>query len=340
MTGCIDCMNQMNNELLWSFDDNNRFGYRKISAEAVASANFLDERTLPSSPHDIYYKAAAADIENNAPLASRRYIFHTAFCGSTLLCRTLTDQPRVMVLKEPDVLLQIARRQLDEGSKVARPYLAQAIGELSMPWVKDGVSVIKPTNSVNRILQDIQQVAPGKTLLMYSSLEDFILSCCKKLPQAETSIRWMAQYLIHQSDLGRKLGIDKSQNFNFLEACIVTWYAQMEYYYKAISVQASKDIALLGLERLLSDPEASVFAASDFLELDHSRAELSEKIGKTFSKNSKSVQSDFSARRREDEKAELKKHFASLLGLAEKWEDEVMRPIAVVPDFNGEHKLL
>ena len=327
-------MYKAQNSLLWSFDFNNRFSYRTISAEVVAGANFLDERTLPANSVDIEFQALDVGVESCVQQSAQRYIFHTAFCGSTLLCRALTNQPKVMVLKEPEVLLQIARRQIDEGSAAMRPFLSHAIQELSTPWVDDGVTIIKPTNSVNRLLEDIQSVRPGKALLMYSNMEDFILSCCKKLPEAETRIRWMAQFLIHDSDLGKKLGVDKNQPFNFLEACILTWYAQMEYYSKAIAVSGGGQIAFLAMEDLLADSHGCVLAASDFLELNLSRRDLSEKIKTTFTKNSKSVHADYSPQRRKTEKAELKKRFSSLLNLAINWENEVIRPIATVPNFS------
>lgn len=333
-------MHKASNRLLWSFDLNNRFGHRSISAEAVAGANFLDERTLPVNPVDIEFKGLDAGVETGLSQSTKRYIFHTAFCGSTLLCRTLTDQPGVMVLKEPDVLLQIARRQLDEGSTAMRPYLSYAIRELSMPWADGGITVIKPTNSVNRLLGDIQGVAPGKTLLMYSSMEDFILSCCKKLPEAEIRIRWMAQFLIHNSDLGKNLGVDKTHPFNFLEACILTWYTQMEYYSKALAMSAEGQIAMLNMEDLLADSHGCVLAASDFLELGFSRDEIAKKVETTFTRNSKAVQSDYSPGHRQAEKAELKKRFSALLDLAANWENEVIRPIAVVPEFSRYNSLI
>lgn len=333
-------MYQAQNRLLWSFDLNSRFGYRNISAEAVAAANFLDERTLPVNAADIDFQTLEVNVESRLLPSAQRYIFHTAFCGSTLLCRALTDQPKVMVLKEPDVLLQIARRQLDEGSAAMRPYLSHAIQLLSLPWVNDGITVIKPTNSVNRLLQDIQSIRPGKALLMYSNIEDFILSCCKKLPEAEIRIGWMARFLIHDSDLGKKLGVDKNHQFNFLEACVLTWYSQMEYYSKALAMSGNGQIALLKMEDLLTDSHGCVQAASDFLELNLSRRELAEKIKVTFAKNSKSVQSDYSPQHRKTEKAELKKRFSSLLNLAANWENEVIRPIAMVPDFSKTNSLI
>lgn len=332
-------MYKAKNRMLWSFDLNNRFGYRSISAEAVAGANFLDDRTLPANPAEIEFRALELGAESGLLHSVQRYIFHTAFCGSTLLSRALTDQPKVMVLKEPDVLLQIARRQIDEGSAAMRPYLSHAVQLLSLPWANEGVTVIKPTNSVNRLLQDIQTIRPGKTLLMYSKMEDFILSCCKKLPEAETVIGQMARFLIHDSELGKKLGVDRNYQFNFLEACIITWYSQMEYYSKALAMPGAEQIALLEMEDLLADSHGCVMAASDFLELNLSRRELAEKVTVTFAKNSKSVKSDYSPEKRKAEKSELKNRFSSLLNLATHWENEVISPIAMMPDFSKRNLL-
>jgi hypothetical protein len=91
--------------------DNGMVSFVPMSRAAYKASSFLDGRTQPASSER--YDIPAADLllaGAELPPAPNRlhYIFHAAFCCSTLLARYLELIPPCFVLKEPLFLTQMA----------------------------------------------------------------------------------------------------------------------------------------------------------------------------------------------------------------------------------------
>jgi hypothetical protein len=108
--------------------DNGTVVFVPMSSATNKASSFLDGRTLPASPERYDIPAAGLLLAGaELPPAPNRvhYIFHAAFCCSTLLARYLELVPPCFVLKEPLFLTQMA---------VVRP---RAIAAHSV-WTNDG----------------------------------------------------------------------------------------------------------------------------------------------------------------------------------------------------------
>lgn len=329
-------MSDVPRKFLCSISPQGDYVFYALTASQVADANFLDIKNLKleNASHESIPIRAYAGQEQGWPL---RYIFHTAFCGSTLLSRALSELPRIMVLKEPDVLMKVSGGSLHSGNESVIPYLMTSLKELSQPWTESGAVVIKPTNSVNRLVPEIMANYPGKTILLYGGLEDFLVSCIKKLPAAEEKIRWMAQHLLHQTDLQKKLGVDTYYKFNFVESCVITWYSQMEYFAKAIERDHLDQIRMLDMKDMLAKPFETVRAASHFFELQKSDAEIEVSVAREFSRNSKKVETAYTDAERSQEASRVRAQYSDLLRIALEWAANNIAPAAIMP---GNYKSL
>ncbi len=112
--------------------DSGTVSFVPMSRAAYKASSFLDGRTQPTSSER--YDIPAADLLLAAaelPPAPNRvhYIFHAAFCCSTLLARYLELIPPCFVLKEPLFLTQMA---------VVRPRAMAAHGAWSGVSINDG----------------------------------------------------------------------------------------------------------------------------------------------------------------------------------------------------------
>ena len=322
--------NDLPRKFLTTINAQGEYLFYPLTALQIDRANFLDVQNLKlenAVPERIKVQDYVAP-ERGYPLS---YIFHTAFCGSTLLSRALNEVPKVMVLKEPDVLLKISCQSLVVGNEKIIPYLRDSLKELSRPWAGTGSVAIKPTNSVNRIILEILDVYPGKAILLYSELEDFLVSCFKKLPMADQKLRWMAQHLIHQTQLQKNLNVETLHPFGFIEACVMTWYSQMEYFAKAIERDHGDSIRTLNMKDMLARPFESVQAASRFLGLEKSEAELAESVGREFKRNSKELGKIYTDAERSLEVSQVKAKYASLLEVALEWAEQNIAPVAMLP---------
>jgi hypothetical protein len=228
--------------------------------------------------------------------------------------------------------MQISNRSLVVGNAGVGQLLSDSLAELSQPWTENGAVVIKPTNSVNRLLPEILRCRPGKTILLHGGLEDFIVSCLKKMPTAETRVRWMAQHLLPGSDLQHQLGVDPRHPFNILESCVITWYVQMEYFAKALAADRDNRIRTLDMKTMLADPVRTVARVTEFFDLDRSEAEIEAAVAREFSRNAKHVERRYNDAERAREAATVRKEFSSLIATALEWAAQSIAPFARIPD--------
>jgi hypothetical protein len=310
------------------------FRFTRTDLATVGDAAFLDDRA-PLGWNDATPLSMQQIADAPAPASAPSWLFHTAFCASTLLARALHAPPRAVALKEPKILLDLSHAAIQPNGPQGldlRFRLAAAIALLARPWADGGRVLIKPTNQVDRLLPDILALNPGmRAVLLYSSLEEFLLSCCKKLPEAETRIRWMAQHLLVGSRLAARLGIAPLHPFNFVESCVLTWYAQIERYADGLAADTGDNLRTLDMRSLMREREGTVRACATFLRLDGALEGLDERVLTEFARDAKTTTRAFSPEQRDREKAVLREHYAPLVAAALEWANEAVAPSAVLP---------
>ena len=126
----------------------------------LRAASFLDGR----EPFWSGKRLVSLDLGGRRVPPASRFVFHTGFCGSTLLARLLDRPGKVLSLKEPQCLADIAGQHamLAAGQGVAPlgsliDHTLQALGAAGEPELR---VVIKPTNWVNVLLPEL--CAPGR----------------------------------------------------------------------------------------------------------------------------------------------------------------------------------
>lgn len=205
------------------------FHLRFLSRETVASAAFLDER----APGFARARTAVVSADEVGAALSgaqfqRRFVFHTAFCGSTLLTRLLQGQ-WVTALREPRILHGLSLEKHREFRRIenADRVLTDTLSLLFRPWRQEDAVIVKPTNVVNNLLKEICDTET-RAILLFSSFEDFVLSCLKKRPASDVAVEWMAKQLMQGTRVARAMRLEPGQRFNLVESCAIAWFSQME----------------------------------------------------------------------------------------------------------------
>ena len=82
--------------------------FRRTTEQAIRGAAFIDGRTdiWTGAPVELPFSKALELAP--VPERPRRNIFHMSFCGSTLLARLLDRPGKVLALKEPNCLVDLA----------------------------------------------------------------------------------------------------------------------------------------------------------------------------------------------------------------------------------------
>lgn len=128
----------------------------RTSPEQLRTASFLDGRSVFWDGAE--QAGAWQDGDGDAQAAPPLYLFHQAFCGSTLLASLIDRNCRALALKEPQALVDVAdgmmaRERLAPGLSAEQ---LQARGDAAVRLLfrrfdADEPVLIKPSNWVNSI---------------------------------------------------------------------------------------------------------------------------------------------------------------------------------------------
>ncbi len=163
-----------------------RIRYARLDRWRVSHAAFADYR-LEIRDEDLQDRTLSLDdTALKTEQGERfRYIFHTAFCGSTLIADLLDQPGSVVSIKEPQGirdLSEIKAYYLDWMSLRQLQRMLVAYLTSIADWAaSDRHILIKPSNLANGLAYDLVQEAGGsKALLLSCSMKDFLLACLGK----------------------------------------------------------------------------------------------------------------------------------------------------------------
>ena len=196
----------------------------KLDRERLSQPIFLADAVTESGREQASVplgETTAADLPN-APL---HFIFHTAFCRSTLLVRAL-EQPGLSAgLSEPGVIASLVN-----AGPQATGAIAPVLRLLARPWGEGEAVFVKPTNHANAVAPALMDAAPGaKAVLMTNPLPSFLAAVVRKGMMGR---RWARQlYLEMMGYAGMDLGMDPREQFAMtdLQAGALAWFLGQRY---------------------------------------------------------------------------------------------------------------
>ncbi len=234
-----------------------RLRFVRMDREAYRRSTFLDHRA--ALPDDRSFTvdletlhASCSDMDEPANCA--HFIFHHAFCGSTLLTRCLDAVGACLPLREPFALHQLSIRQ----ERVANaPWedalLPITLRLLSRTFAATQVPVIKPSDYVSARMTELLAVRPGsKALFLHTSLEEFVAQILK----LEDRRKWVHTRM-HPDFRRLVASIDgAARSHSDGEAAAALWFAQRHGYCSIC--HHHPNLRSLDFRRFLRDPVAVV----------------------------------------------------------------------------------
>lgn len=304
--------------------------FRQVSRETHRQVIFLTDEYLPPDPDRI---VALPEVTGRmAPPAPIHFLFHSAFCCSTLLARAFDIEGKSMGLKEPVILNDLSgwRYQQPEGARVART-LDASLALLARPFEPGETIVVKPSNVVNPLAQACLQMRPtANALLLYAPLPVFLTSVAKKGMWGRLWVRELLGKLLREG-WTRPLGFDPEDHLGHtdLQVAAVCWLAQQRHFAGLVRVFGDSRVRTLDSETLLARPVEVLSALAQHygIELEEGEAARIAK-GPAFSQNSKTREAYDGARRDEEYAAAGSAHAEEIekVGI---WAQEVARSAAV-----------
>ncbi|MGH8127441.1 MAG: hypothetical protein ACRETC_03610 [Gammaproteobacteria bacterium] len=305
----------------WDFaDESARF--IPMDRAALARSSFLDQRIAAdlSTVQNVPI-AEVLSSTSGEPSAAPAFIFHTAFCCSTLLARSLDLPGRTLALREPATLLQLAdlKRGLTVTNYNVASLLTPTLNLLSRPFRTGERVLIKPTNLVNNLIPELLAASPeSRVLVLYDNLEAFLLSVLKRPRESERGISQFLERL--RLDAPARAFAPEVLNVGDLpRRAALVWALQMHALNASLSTSPSH-VRFLGAPSLLREPVSALAAVTEWLNLGIDTAVLRDVTqGPIWNRHAKHPDQSYTPARRNEEQTLARRLLADPLQQTRAW---------------------
>ena len=251
---------------------------------------------------------AGAPAEDALPV---HFIFHSGFCCSTLLASALAAGGGLSVLREPDILMNVAQRTLREPGAANAQRMELAIRFLARPPRRgDSAVVIKPSCFANNLMEPLLRSRPrSRAVLIHSDLGAFLRAIAKKGMWGRIWCRRLYLQLSGWTDLRLSQGDSERFILGDLQVAALCWILQARHFRQLAERYGRERLLLLHSDHLLADPAGALRLVSGLFGLewdDKTIAAVAE--GEVFDRHSKSAERFDADRRAEEHERTLEAH--------------------------------
>jgi len=289
--------------------DQDQAQFLRIERGVYESSAFLDHRMhLPKNAAQRERVPLQSIPVADIPKPRMGYIFHTAFCCSTLLTRCLASGGDCRALREPDVLMQMANyKRLGHPAYADKSRWLVAVEKvnrlLGRHYDEREVVLVKPTNAANNLIPEIIQLPHcPPVVLLYGSLRDFLVSIAKKEQAYRTMLRRL--FNVIRMDDGQSDQIEPRQLLELtdLQIAAFVWQLQIDHYLQTLGRFTNKPVCSLNFRHLLDQPRQTLAGLSAWFSLGFQAAHIEAIVtGNVFSRDAKHTGSKYSAAARKQE---------------------------------------
>jgi hypothetical protein len=225
------------------------------------SATFITDDHLPSDLRPLVVRRVDA-MAADPPRAPLHFIFHSAYCCSTLLARAVDRTGWAMGMKEPVILNDIVgwRRRGGQGADMTS-VLDDALALLSRPFSSGEAVIVKPSTVANGLAPAMLTLLPSAcAILLYAPLPTFLASIAKKGIEGRLWIRKMLTGILD----------DKLINFGFtprdhlghtdLQVAAICWLAHQHLFGRLVERFGAARVRTLDSATLTENPRAAISA--------------------------------------------------------------------------------
>lgn len=268
-----------------------------------------------------------ADPLLGQPRGKLHFLFHSAFCGSTLLARALSVPGAAMGLSEPMILNDVVgyRRRGAAPAAVART-ADLALRLLGRPFGPGEAVIIKPSNIINPLAELLMALEDqAKALFLYAPLETFLISVARKGLHCRAWVRELLEGYVQDNFV--HLGFAPQDYFRLtdMQVAAVGWLAQHQHF-SALSARLGGRLASLDANQLTARPESAIAAVAGHFGLALDAAAVAN--GPAFSRNSKSGTAYSPAARNADYEA-ARSAYGEEIGMVVTWAEAVANNVGL-----------
>lgn len=263
--------------------------FRRVDRDGHRKATFLTPEYLGEETNPVVIRRAdaLAAVSQQAPI---HFIFHSAYCCSTLLARAFDIPGVAMGLKEPLILNDmVGWRHRGADPRRLGESLDGSLTLLSRPFGDGEAIIIKPSNLCNGLAEAIMVLRPeAKALLLYAPLPIFLASVARKGMWGRLWVRELLVKQLREGFIDLGLEGDDYLGLTDLQAAAVGWLAQQALFARMAGRMGTERITTLDSERLLAAPADAMRELARHFGIPLGDAKLTEIVsGPAFRQHSK-----------------------------------------------------
>jgi hypothetical protein len=304
-------------------ESDDSFRFIRVEREEHGRMPFLTDDYL--GERAVLGDVATADCLEQLRQGNIGFLFHSAFCGSTMLLRALDRPGMAMGLSEPATINDIIgfRWRGADGRAVARTADA-ALRLLARPFGAGEAVIVKPSNIINPLSELLMALRPeAKAVFLYAPLETFLISVARKGLPCRVWVRELLEGYLREGFVD--LGFTAEDYFrqSDLQVAAVGWLAQHVHFSKLAKKLGQQRIATLDADKMTDDPAKAIAAVTAHFGLATSAGAVNEIVtGPAFTRHSKSGAA-FTPAMRTAEYADARVAHGEEIELVLKWAGQV-----------------
>jgi hypothetical protein len=252
-----------------------------------AGLTFISDEHLPADLPRLVLRREEL-LAAMGPPAPLHFVFHSAYCCSTLVARAFDLPGTAMGLKEPHLLHDVVGWRW-RGGDPARVGLVLdgALRLLARPFGPGEAVVAKPSNLLNGLADAMLRLQPrAGALLLHAPLPGFLVSIAKKGMWGRLWVRELFLGLM-KDGAGARLGFTPEQLMgqSDLQIAAAGWLAQQALF-ADLALRHGARVRTLDSDTLLARPAEAMAALGRLYRLDLDGGAIA--AGPAFTRHSKS----------------------------------------------------
>jgi hypothetical protein len=279
-----------------------RFTFVPMTEQDYRNAAFHDALLLdrPSERIEMELEDLCRLQQQQGRGRSAHLIFHTAYCGSTLLSRYLGSSGHFFVCREPTALTQLSFRKYANFGDIDLSRWTRALGVtlalLTRTPQPGQVPVIKLHPACHNLFDELLSTMPdSRGLVLYSDLETFLVQTLKT-PERRSWDRTKVRF-----ELEEMREIDTAA-MSDAQRCAYLWLAQIQTCRQALERYPTR-LRSMNCQALFERPADTLETVAAFFDKPFSREVTDEIIAResrVHAKNREGFNADTRARLKKD----------------------------------------
>ncbi len=274
--------------------------FLQLERSVHRAATFITDEYLPANATRAILRRSdvVAASGGEAPL---HFIFHSAYCCSTMLARAFDCEQVAMGLKEPVILNDIIGwKHRGATAPDIDAVLADALHLLARPFSAGEAVIVKPSNVINALAPRILALKPrAAAVMLYAPLKTYLGSIARKGMWGRL---WMRELFVKQLGDGLlDFGFATSDYLGQtdLQIAALGWLAQHALFVRLAIEHGPQRVRTLDSETLVARPAEVMRALGELFGLSLDAEAIA--AGPAFTSHSK-TRGAFSAAARADER--------------------------------------